>query len=40
MSMYSSLSEVCEDEDLDREIEKEEIAKCIRILKNNKTGWW
>ena len=38
VSMCSSLSELCEDEVLDRGIEKEEIAKCIRRLKNNKTG--
>ena len=30
---YSSLSEVCEDEALKREIGKEEIAKCIQRLK-------
>ena len=29
---------VCEDSVLDREIEREEIAVCIRKLKNNKTG--
>ena len=36
--MCGSLSKVCEDEALDREIEKAEIAKCICKLKNNKTG--
>ena len=29
---------MCEDEPLDREIEKEEIVKCICELQNNKTG--
>ena len=37
VSVCSSLSEVCEDEALDGEIEKEEIAKSIRKVKNNKT---
>ena len=32
------MSELCEDEFLDNEIEKGEIVKCIRKLKNNKTG--
>ena len=32
---YGSMSELCEDEFLDKEIEKGEIVKCI---KNNKTG--
>ena len=36
--MCGSLSKVCEDEALDREIEKAEIVKCICKLKNNKTG--
>ena len=36
--MCGSLSKVCEDEALDREIEKEEIVKCICKLKNKKTG--
>ena len=36
--MCSSLFEVYEDEALDRGIEKEEIAKLIRRLQNNKTG--
>ena len=36
MSRYGSMSELCEDEFLDKEIEKGEI-KCIRKLKNNKT---
>ena len=31
------MSELCEDEFLDKEIEKGEIVKCIRKLKNNKT---
>lgn len=30
--MYTSLSEVCEDEVLDRGVEKEEIAKYIQNL--------
>ena len=38
VSMCSTLSEVCEDEALDEGIEKEEIAKWIRKLKNKKTG--
>ena len=38
VSMCGSLSKVCEDEALDREIEKAEIVKCICKLKNNKTG--
>ena len=33
VSMCSTLSEMCEDEVLDRVIEKEEIVKCIRRLK-------
>ena len=36
--MCGSLSKVCEDEALDRQIEKAEIVKCICKLKNNKTG--
>ncbi len=36
--MCGSLCKVCEDEALDREIEKAEIVKCICKLKNNKTG--
>ena len=35
---YSSLSEEAGDEFLDKEIEKGEIAKFVRKLKNNKTG--
>ena len=35
---YSSLSEEAGDAFLDKEIEKGEIAKCVRKLKNNKTG--
>ena len=35
---YGSMSELCEDEFLDKEIEKGEIVKCIRKLKINKTG--
>ena len=35
VSRYGSMSELCEDEFLDNEIEKGEIVKCIR---NNKTG--
>ena len=35
VSRYGSMSELCEDEFLDNEIEKGEIAQCIR---NNKTG--
>ena len=35
---YSSLSEEVGDAFLDKEIEKGEIAKCVRKLKNNKTG--
>ena len=35
---YSSLSEEVADSILDKEIEKGEIAKCLRNLKNNKTG--
>ena len=35
---YSSLSEEVEDSVLDKEIEKGEIAKCLRNLKNSKTG--
>ncbi len=38
VSMCGSLSKVCEDEALDREIEKAEIVKCICKRKNNKTG--
>ena len=33
-----SVSKVCEDRVLDREIEREEIAVCVWKLKNNKTG--
>ena len=35
---YSSLSEEAGDSFLDKKIEKGEIAKCVRKLKNNKTG--
>ena len=35
---YGPVSEVCEDGAIDGRIEKEEIANCIRKLKNNKTG--
>ena len=35
---YSSLSEEVADSLLDKEIEKGEIAKCLRNLKNSKTG--
>ena len=35
---YSSLSDEVADSLLDKEIEKGEIAKCLRNLKNNKTG--
>ena len=35
---YSSLSEEVADSLLDKEIEKGKIAKCLRNLKNNKTG--
>ena len=35
---YSSLSEEAGNAFLDKEIEKGEIAKCVRKLKNNKTG--
>ena len=35
---YSSLSEEAGDAFLDKEVEKGEIAKCVRKLKNNKTG--
>ena len=32
------MSESCEDDHLDMAIEKSEIVKCIRKLKNSKTG--
>ena len=35
---YSSLSEEVADSVLDKEIGKGEIGKCLRILKNSKTG--
>ena len=35
---YSSLSEEVTDSLLDKEIEKGEFAKCLRNLKNSKTG--
>ena len=35
---YCSLSEEVTDSLLDKEIEKDEIAKCLRNLKNSKTG--
>ena len=38
MHGYSSLSEEAGDAFLDKEIEKGEIAKCVRKLKSNKTG--
>ena len=38
VSECSSVSKACEDSVLDREIEREEIAMCVRKLKNNKTG--
>ena len=33
MSRYDSMSELCEDEFLDKEIEKGEIVKCIKKIK-------
>ena len=33
VSRYGSMSELCEDELLDNEIEKGEIVKCIRIIR-------
>ena len=38
VSSYGSMSESCEDDRLDIAIEKSEIVKCIRKVKNNKTG--
>ena len=38
VSSYGSMSESCEDDRLDIALEKSEIVKCIRKLKNNKTG--
>ena len=38
VSSSGSMSESCEDDRLDIAIEKGEIVKCIRNLKNNKTG--
>ena len=38
VSGYSSMSESCEDDQLDIAIEKAQIVKCIRKLKNSKTG--
>ena len=38
VSSYGSMSESCEDERLDIVIEKSEIVKCVRKLKNNKMG--
>ena len=38
MNRYGSMSELCEDEFLDKEREKGEIVKCIKKLKNSKTG--
>ena len=38
VSECSSVSKACEDSVLDMEIEREEIAVCVRKLKNNKTG--
>ena len=32
------LSVACEDDILDREIDSAEISRCLRMLKNNKTG--
>ena len=37
---YSSLSEETGDAFLDKKIEKGGIAKYVRKLKNNKSGWW
>ena len=37
VSIYGGMSDLLEDEFLDKEIEKGEIVKCIRKLKNNKT---
>ena len=34
----SNLSEVSENDRLDRHIDREEIAQCVKKLKNNKTG--
>ena len=36
VSRYSGMSDLCEDEFLDKEIEKGRIVKCIRKFKNNK----
>ena len=38
VSSYGSMSESCDDDRLELAIEKSEIVKCIRKLKNNKTG--
>ena len=38
VSECSSVSKACEDRVLDREIWREEIAVCVRKLKNDKTG--
>ena len=38
VNSYGSMSESYEDDPLDIAIEKGEIVKCIRNLKNNKTG--
>ena len=38
VSRYGSMSELCEDEFLDKEIENGEIVKCIKELKNSETG--
>ena len=38
VSSYGSMSDSCEDDRLDIAMEKGEIVKCIRKLKNNKTG--
>ena len=35
---FSNLPRVCVENVLDREIDLEEIALCVRKLKNNKTG--
>ena len=40
VSRYGSMSELCEDEFLDKEIEKGEIVKCIKKLSKLKIVMW
>ena len=40
VSRYGSMSELCEDEFLDEEVEKGDIVKCIRIIRQGEVMDW